>query len=354
MNQSEIQEMLRRRENMKSEGKLELPLDVDPKRYIFAFLSVKDTLILLPFLLLGAVGQYIYWQMGYGLSTNSILIFLVPFFFMIAVVLTKHPMRKNISLLKYRFIWRLQFNRRQKQFFYSKEGVQNMKKKQKKNTLPHTSEAMEIRNITSECFETKDDRLVKVIEASHINLSLMSNHKKNDIYDSFAQFLEDLPPKIKVQFAHIAQPINLKSYYHYFHEYQSQTEDNIKKQLLNDYLDYVDDIQKSRNMVSKKIYLIIGSSFTNSNKEKVMNDLEERAQLIKDGVQNMLTGDNALNAHVLDNDELFQLIHMCIDYENAQITTEINNSISNYLTVGQDTGKEMLAAYEKELKEKIR
>lgn len=363
MNQTEIQEMIRRREQLKSEGKLELPLDVDPKRYLLN-IAVKDLGYLLPLFGLGMLIQYLLWRWGYGISPRSILLLLTPCAFFSIALIMKHPERKNINFLTYRGKWRIQYNKRVKEFFYFKKGLNDMgkaKNKDKKNAIHHPHEALEISNITSECFETKDKRLVKVIEVSHINLSLMTLEKQNLIYDSFSQFLEDLPGKMKLQFAHLAQPVNLKQYYQYMTGYRESSDNYMsekqriaKRGLLDSYLEFTDGLQKSQNMVSKNAYVIIGSSYSESNKEKVIDTLTEDAQALVTSIESMISGENRLSAKVLNNDELFKLIYTCIDYENAQITTDLDNGINSFLSVGQESGREMIERYEKDLKEKIR
>ena len=78
-------------------------------------------------------------------------------------------------------------------------------------------EVLGIRNIYNDCYETMEDTLVKVIEVSSVNLSLLHAEDKK-IYGSYETFLNEKPREIDIQIARISQPVNLKSYYNRYKE----------------------------------------------------------------------------------------------------------------------------------------
>ncbi|MGR5992628.1 hypothetical protein ACT7C6_32940 [Bacillus paranthracis] len=60
--------------------------------------------------------------------------------------------------------------------------------------------------------------------------------------------------------------------------------------------------------------------------------------MMKQLVENMLTGYYKLSAQTLNNDELFRLMYTCIDYENAQVNTSFQASAFP-MSIGEQTKK---------------
>lgn len=329
-----------RRERLRQEGKIELPLNVDTSKYILSAVKYRDVLASSPLLLAGLIILFFLHKTGIGINAQIVIIALAPWMTFLLLLSIHHPDRKNISLFKYRIVWRLQYNRRQKLFVYSKGDFMQRTK------LKDVREQLGITNIYSDCYETLDKRLVKVIKVSSVNLSLLNVQDKNMIFQSYETFLNDLPKNLNLQISQIAQPINLDNYYRYIQTQKKET-DRVKNILINGYLNYVDDIQKSKNMVSRNRYVIISKPFNNQNKERVLDELERETKILTSLIENMLGGRYQLKTKVLNNDELFHLIYTCIDYENAQISTGFKTAISLPITVGKNTYQEMSEEWEK-------
>lgn len=329
------QSAVERRELLKKEGKIQLPLNVDTRKYMFSFVRYKDFLIALPLFIIAAIAIYIMKNSG-GLTAPKALIAIAPWASFLTILSIQHPERKNISFFEYRFIWKLKFNKRQKLFIYKKGG--EMKKKGQENEK-NIKDILGIKNIHSDCYETNDKRLIKVIKVSSVNISLLNTKDKALLYTSYESFLNDLPRSISPQINQIAQPVNLKQYAHFIKEVTSNETNSIKRLLVKGYLNFVEDIQQSRNMVSKNRYIIISKSFT-QNRDKALEQLENDTKLVKTTIENMFNGQFQLDAKILNNEELFNLYYTCIDYENAQVNSNFNG-IASPVTLGQQTYNEI-------------
>ena len=138
----------------------------------------------------------------------------------------------------------------------------------------------------------------------------------------------------------------------FIQEKTSQEGDISKKLLSAGYLNFVDNIQKSKNMVSRNRYVIISKPFTVQNRDSVLEELDRQAKILVSQIENMLGGRFQLKAEILNNEELFHLIYTCVDYENAQVNAEIKTSTFP-ITLGKETYIEMKKRWEKEITEKI-
>ncbi len=346
--QYNTQSAVEKRELLKKEGKIQLPLNVDTRKYLLSFLRYRDIVLSLPLLLIAIIAAYIMNNSG-GLNLSKIMYAFAPWATFLTILTIQHPDRKNISFFDYRIVWKLKYNRRQKLFVYKKGGEMKKIKGQEKEL--DIKEILGIKNIYSDSYETNDKRLVKVIKVSSINISLLNQKDKAMIYTSYESFLNDLPKSISPQINQIAQPVNLKQYAHMIKEKTSNETDPIRRLLVKEYLNYVENIQQSRNMVSKNRYIILSKSFS-LNREKALEELERDTNLLKNKIENMLTGQFKLDAKILNNEELFNLFYTCIDYENAQVNTNFNNGYAP-ITLGEKTYKEITKRWDEENAERI-
>lgn len=345
-----ILESAERKEKLRGEGKVELPLTIDTKKYVIWNISYRDIFITLPFAAIGVVIILILYLINGKLAPNHIIIAFAPAVSVLVFLLIPHPSRKNLSFLQYQVWWKIQFNRRQRRFFYTKGGIDvgKGKKKQEKDIR----EALEVKNVYNDCYETVNT-LVKVIEVSSVNLSHLPKRDRDMIYQSYETFLNDKPKDIDLQIAKIAQPVNLKSYYNHYREMFGNEQDYAKKLIQQGYLNMVEQIQKSKSMVTQKRYVIISKKYTEATREKVIASLTDHANNLVKMLENMLSGHYKLSAYVLNNDQLFELIYTCIDYENAQVNMSFQSSTFLPMSIGPRTSEEMKERWEEETKYKI-
>ncbi|HZH61508.1 MAG TPA: hypothetical protein VEY70_18455 [Metabacillus sp.] len=345
-----IESHLDRKQRLKGEGKFELPLNIDTKKYLVWKISFWDLLIAAPFIFLSLILMYIANKILDDLSTSTIIVCLSPALFVIILQLTKHPIRKNISLLQYGYVWKWKYRKRTKEFYYQK-GEIDMHNIDDQDTR----KKLGIKNIYSGCYETTDNRFVKVLEVSSINLALMNRTEQIRIFDSYRTFLSDLQLIKHLQIEQISQPINLSQYMLYVKKLTEKETNAYKRMLGKSYQRYVEDTQKSRNMVSRKRYVVIDQPIS-SDREKSLEELERKVKVISASLENMIRGHERLNIKVLGNDELLKLMYTCLDYDNAQalgdyIVTRASNKVN--ISLGERTAREIIETYDKQLKEHI-
>lgn len=300
---------LDRKERLRQQGKIELPQNIDDKKYLVGNLAFKDIMIMLPAVLLTILMIVLYYFITGTVNQIIIIVSLAPTLLMMVLQMNKHPERRNLPLWQYKILWRINFNNREKEFYYSK-GPVNMTKS--KGVSEDTRHKIPIKNIANGCIETKDNRLVKIIEVSSINLYLMSQKDRHDVFEAYQNFLNEIDES-EFQVSQIAQPINLDSYAAWVTETARDDTPALRK-FKDAYLNQIDNIQKSKSMVTRKRYLIISVS----NKENALDMIQMKANNIQFKLENMLSGNDSLRATILKNDELIKLIYTCIDFENAQ------------------------------------
>lgn len=325
---------LDRKERLKKQGQIELPMNIDDKKYLVGNLAFKDLMVMIPAFLVTFVILYLYYLITGSLNQVIIIISLTPTLLMMVLQMTKHPERKNLPLWQYKFLWNIQFNSRKKDFYYSK-GPMNMTKRREMEE--DTRYKIPISNVANGCIETKDNRLVKIIEVSSINLSLMNQTDQRYVFEAYQSFINEMEEK-EFQISQIAQPINLDSYFAWVTETARDDTPALRK-LKGAYLDQIDDIQKNKSMVTRKRYMIISVP----NKGDALGNIEMKANHIQFKLESMLSGYESLNAKILKNDELIKLIYTCIDFENAQsqgnsIVDKVNSQ--SPIVLGEKTWKE--------------
>lgn len=296
-----------RRERLREKNKIELPMNIDDKKYLFAKVSFKDLAVISPGLILTIGFNIIYLNLN-GFNQVAVIISTLPTLLLMMLQLLKHSERKNIPLWEYKFLWRFKYKQRQKDFYFSKgKGSMNQ------NGEQSTKDKLPISNIAHGCIETKDNRLVKIIEVSSINLSLMNNSDRKDVFEYFQSFINDMETK-DFQLSQIAQPINLDSYSAWIAETARDDTPALRK-LKDAYLKQIDDIQQNKSMVTRKRYLSVSIK---NNKNNALDELEMMTNNIQFKLENMLKASDKLRATILKNGDLVKLLYTCIDFENAQ------------------------------------
>ncbi|MCJ8223718.1 hypothetical protein P8822_00115 [Bacillus sonorensis] len=327
---SSVKDLIRaRQEELEKDFKIELPLNIDPNRYLFNF-RVVDILILAPFI---AIGVFFEWQMfKVGWLNEMTFIFpLIPAVLVGVCLLIKDPNRKNISLGR-NLLWSIDFSRREKEFMFDKQ--------EKDDFSNDIRSKLGVFNITSGCYETLDDRYVKVIKVSTVNLETMPYIDKKRTLEQWEGFLQEADESwFPLMIPQYTKPVNLTTY---LADVREKVKDSSKVQRMfaESYIKKGNDIQKDRSMVTKEAYIVIPEKGTD---ERSLKELNRKTQLIKGKIENMLQGRYSLKARILDNEELFHLLYTTIDYENAQanIDYDDNYNFGVELSISDDEKEEL-------------
>ena len=97
------EEYFDRQERLRASGKVELPLNIDTKKYLYGNISFQDVFIPSPFIILGMLISYLFYRLGM-LDQKMFLIAFTPTLLVAVFQLNKHPVRKNLSFLQYKVI----------------------------------------------------------------------------------------------------------------------------------------------------------------------------------------------------------------------------------------------------------
>lgn len=331
-----------RKQKLREEGLIEIPMTIDASRYFIGNIRWMDIVYTSPFVLISILIILALNKTGY-LNTTSFIFSFLPPILVLTAFWVKHPDRKNISFITTIF-WRIKHLSSVKNFELTKERKENMKE--------DIRSQLGIYNIANDCFETLDNRLIKVIEVSSVNLTGMSFNDRDRTYKAYQNFLNDFPfDAFPMQINTFSKPINLKNYLNWVQKELGAEQNNIKRMFVESYINKANEIQKSKNMVSKARYVIISEKI-GSDKEKALDKISENAERMVSGIENMISDKNKLHAKILDNEKLFELIYSSIDYENAQISHSLEKRTEPLNTpIPITLGKDSFNSIQEELRE---
>lgn len=329
--------------------KVQLPVPIDSKRYLIGNISFKDLLIIAPFGLLSVIIGYLFFLLGI-LNPFTFVFVIIPVLIGFVGQTFKHPVRKEINYFTYGFWWKYSFRKRTKVFTIQKGGALHL------SSETDTRKKIPIKNVYADCYETTDGYFVKVFEVSTINMSLMNIEEQREILNAFKAFMNTLNFVNDIQFNQIAQPISLERHIQNVHR-KSLRETNICKVMLNKaYIKSMDeDIQKSRDLVTRKRYAIIRQKI-GSDREKSLNDITTKAQMFKSKLESVDFGYSNLSVKELNNDELIKLMYICIDYDNSVAVGDYIVSRAtdkSDFSIGEQTAKQLIETLTKNLTERI-
>ncbi|MEK6189802.1 MAG: hypothetical protein N2A99_02295 [Carnobacterium alterfunditum] len=336
-----------RKEQMRKDLKVQLPVPIDSKRYLIGRIAFVDLLIISPFLLLSGLSLFLLYKADV-LNQWTLMLSALPTVIVAGMQFTKHKVRKELSFIQYGIFWRYKFNKREKKYFYRK-GAFDMADKQ------DARRKIGIKSVFADCYETNDNRFVRVFEISSVNLSLSNKSEKRAALETFKVFMTTINFLKTIQFSQIAQPINLTRHMQYMNTTNKNQDNETKKMLQKSYGKYIEEIQKSKDLVTRKRYLVISEKI-GSDRDKALDQIDQKSKLITSKVEGMTFSFSSLSVNQLNNDELTKLMFTCVDYDSAVAVGEhIVSRASNrsLLSVGEESAKQMIETLTKQLKEKI-
>lgn len=313
-------------------GKVDLEVDKD--RYLVGNLRWKDIIITLPFALIGIFIAYLlYKNFGYSFgSTGGFIVYVVLFapaiiVFFITSVNAPDYERKEVKIINY-LNYQRKYGKRNKIFEYNNKPINR-----KRDFMEDIRSQFGIYDISRECYEMFDpeDYIAKVIKVSCINVTALPLSDQRKVYRGFETFNNKLDYRLfPIQIATKTTPISLDSYIEECKVIFNNSEDKADRLFGESYLSFANDIQRDKKMVSKSPYIIIKKKKkANEDSYAILDELAER--LVSD-VENMLPSQYSLKAEILNNDELFSLLHYSIDYLNANLLSANQVETGNYVT----------------------
>lgn len=322
------------KKELRDEGLIEIPISIDPARYFIGNIRWLDVIYTTPFALISVVIISILNTTN-NLNTSTFLFSFLPPVMALTFFWVKHPYRKNISFITTVW-WKIKYSNSKKIYEYTKELKDNVK--------DDIRTQLGVFNISNDCMETLDKKLVKVIEVSSINLTGLSRRERTKVHSNYRNFLNNYPiNSFPIQINQFSKPINLTNYLNWVNKTVEKEENHFKRMFSESYKDKVNEIQKSKNMVSKARYISISKKI-GSNKDRSLEEINREAEQLVSNIENMLSDRHKLHAKTLDNEGLFQYLYASIDYENAQISQSIDrkHNVDLPYTLGKESFEELL------------
>lgn len=302
------------KQQLREEGKVEIPMMIDPARYFLGNIRVKDIAYTAPFLPLSIIVVYILYKSG-NLNSSTTLASFLPVALALTFFWIKHPDRNNVPFAATMW-WKIKYKQSKKVYEYTRKVEGNMSE--------DIRSQLGIYNIANDCQETLDNRLVKVLEVPSINIEGLSKRERNRVLSDYQSFLQDLPLEIfPLQIHQFSQPINLGSYLDWVRESVSSERNPYKRLLSESYIQKGNEIQQAKNMVNKARYVILSTKI-GVNKGKAIEKINRQAEQVRSALENTFSKKYDVEPKILNNEELFQYVYACIDYENAQIRKDTN------------------------------
>lgn len=310
-------------------GKVDL--EVDKNRYLVGNLRWKDVIITLPFALIGALLCYIFYRfLGVSVSGAGYILYgivLAPaiIVFVITSARAEEYKRKEVKVIN-RLFYKRDFAKKKKVYEFTNDIATR-----KSDFMEDIRSEFGIYDISRECYEMLDDYIAKVIKVSSINVTALPKSDQRKVYNAFETFNNKMDWRLfPIQIATKTTPISLDKYIQDCKDVFVNSEDKADRLFGDSYLTFANDIQKDKKMVSKSPYIVIKHKIKrNEDSFAVLDELAER--LVSD-VQNMLPSQYGLKAEILNNDELFELLHYSIDYVNANLLSANNVKTDSNIT----------------------
>jgi hypothetical protein len=184
------------------------------------------------------------------------------------------------------------------------------KKKRVQDLIP-------VKHIYNQMIETTDQRLIKILSVTSINMHLMSLEEEKEILGGYEAFLKSLEKPIQI--ARVSQTIDLKEYILDLKKEYSSIKDSYKQEMLNSYIYYAKSLQDNRDLIRRHCYVIIDEPFSNSkSKERAEKQIFLQSQDLKRSIEGISVR-HKLEVAILTNEEMRKCLHLFFDYEQAQL-----------------------------------
>lgn len=197
-------------------------------------------------------------------------------------------------------------------FKFKKKTEQEMKSSQ--NLIP-------LKAIDSELILTPDNYLIQGIKVSALNLDLMSRLERKNLFQKYEGFLKSM--YFDFQQETVSQPVDLKQYLASNTKQLEGTDNPYRRELLDDYIEYIRDKGTSRSVMQRQRYILFSEKIRGISKkhyDDAVHDLEKKRDHIVLGVKDL-----DLEVDPLTNVDILRYFHVLFNYEdalNVPITTE--------------------------------
>lgn len=190
---------------------------------------------------------------------------------------------------------------------------------QKKPTSPiktSTQEFIEIEMVKDDVVMLRDYSCCVIINSGTTNFGLLSQEEQNSMIYSYASLLNSL--SFPIQILILSKKMDVSSYFDYLDIKIKEQSDQIVKDRLLQYKDFIKNIVKKNTILEKKFYFIIpfspleigvaGASKSSLNKEYVLTRAKTSLYPKRDHLLRLL-GRSGLGGRVLFEQEIVELFY---------------------------------------------
>lgn len=192
--------------------------------------------------------------------------------------------------------------------------------------------AIPIKAIHGGLLVTQNNNLIKILKINSRNLELMSNIEMNSLFETYEDFLSGL--EFPIQETSVAQPVDLSKYINTQKEILSNTKSEMKRQMLESYIEHAENYTKSQKMIQRQRYIIYSAPIKGGNEESYLDavrDLEEKTLYIKSSLHEL-----ELTVEETTNREIVKYFHTFFDYHSAQLFPIHDEKIPQMITGGNE------------------
>lgn len=172
---------------------------------------------------------------------------------------------------------------------------------------------------------TKTGNLIGILEVSGINLDLLNDNEKQDVFNDYGAFLmTSLGDGLQdsLQFLELTIPVNMTEYLNglkrkYLDLITNHKEEEYKIQLVASYIDHFTKIQNSKNMTTKQHLLVVKVPIKTKSFESLdlaVSNLDEKINQARRDLENSLT-DFDLTAKILSSQEVTAILKNLINFK---------------------------------------
>ena len=185
-------------------------------------------------------------------------------------------------------------------------------KKIKKEKINSTQTWLNFEKIIQNGIIKTNDKYIKIIKVIPINFSLKSEMEKESILNSYKIFLKTFNSDIQI----IIQSKKEDLSKHISNlEFQKNKEEKSIKKIIDNYIDYITELNKNKKSSTKNYYIVINNNKNNKeidNYENIVcDDLTEKYLKIKDCL-------SRCGNTVIDVNEKEEIIQILFSFLNSQ------------------------------------
>jgi hypothetical protein len=226
---------------------------------------------------------------------------------------------------------------------------------QAKGNPNSTQNTLKIAEVRDGIVIMNDGSYRSVVMVKSINFDLMSTQEQEAVEFSYQGFLNSLYFPIQIYLR--SQKVDLKPYIEKLDKIRTEHDNMLLALLMEDYIDYIDNLSQQTNIMDKKFYIVIpffpvldstkalsqsknfltgiGSLFDKKEQHVVINevDLENAKTELRNRVQAVLSGllQTGIQGLPLDTQELIELY-----YDSYNPDTATRQQLKNFNTLSAD------------------